>query len=1513
MSQVKSLRLALTNFNRDVVESNGNNDTSKCVKRLLAALQSASKKLSLSSQAHLEISSDQSYTVDVIKCLAKLEEIVFLENTFAETSVLSGLATAFLLYLYLCDTNKAIHLFFKLFERQSICNDLMDFKLGNNLGDVLDATCNVNDLTKVSLLSALLSCSYFVDYLIKFETRVFTQIHRHIIKVCSHRLIHQFHVFKLIQYWFRAFNTHLDALVQREPNLLSDRTILKDTLDQIDNNWEHPVNGVKDCIRTIYSLLLDTFSAFKAKLVRSRGSDRISLDFDLIAEEVIKTSHLSFSSKAKYRKYSALIQLTGWQRVVDTDPNLCSQMLKYLSINSLSTSIIELYKSIIISMRRSNSEDLLDVWSKYFLVNICDTLKSKNKVIHNNVVAHLLPSTLTIVDNSTQLIFDNIRDSHIAEVALIRIAVDLNLAKSVSPPSSWLISILVNSEDIVREEGLSLLIDERYVTERSKVFELLLSFLMTNLNVDNPSFRQKIISKVERFVTKICISLNDKFALYGSYDESDMKAIEFMKKFCRIMSCNLISGASYQKRITSLSLFDVFLNAVSKHNLSFDKHLDLNEIYFLIFLSIVDKDDKVRKISTNMLINFEKTFANSLELDVNTAVDISVIFLNSPRHQESHCGGLFMRYIFSCFSPFIMNGNEISNRLQLIKYMVISCQQQLETAKTDLLASAKHHPIHGWTLALNNCLSQSFINEFGSDNQLTESVNMSIEVCFGCVELMLSHLSHTNPDSSPSFQEMCESLEAVISGQSTEQIDFDDISMSNDFQLLLSLCWLNIKECSFLLANWVHFCQQLNHQIIATRTLHRIGSQLITILSKCRHKGVIEATCIALTKYTTSLIMSKTSKSELINILSQLLSDSLNCLTKSFNSSITRRSAGIALTIQAILTGESEAFAQGYKLDKSLFSETIDQLIEAANTPLPDSIDLRSDLPQTYALHMLWSIVNTASLSRFTINVVEHLLPICIKGFSCNIWQIRNASLQLFGSCCCRMLGQRKTTDVDLLLTEGSTITYSELFSRYPTLLSVINRQFEQSSAKLKSGYLCPQLVPVLSLLASFSAIGYGEPFHYVNTIEHLVRLLANRIWKIRMLSAKALTSLLPITQLQPLLLHLSSQQDLTCNSIHGLMLSVNYLLILKQQIKDNDYQEIKEQFESLHQKLIDRNSECHTLKDVFQEVYREKALKIQFCDLGIQQSQQIQTPPQKLLNTDLVRFLAHIHSKVEFHQSDDIRLEAAKTLYNSIDEILSTIYIEPFDNVFKLIEIVLIILEDEDRIVRTEAEYIALKITNSFNKTSGDSLNFNVAIDCLLMSCVLNQRISVQRLTDYLLNKLESVISLQQLFESEFQFSDVLFEKEDKNVFAQPLFIMSKLAQCLRLVMSKSVIKIEDIRWKRLVEDCRLCLENKSRLELKPLICMSIWKLPKLFVALNSVFLRTELFMYSIESNFDQKLSELKLCDQSRDPSDNGLKSEDSATISQTYKLLLNKFNFLSFIRQNSLSGYSLINLKAN
>ena len=67
-----------------------------------------------------------------------------------------------------------------------------------------------------------------------------------------------------------------------------------------------------------------------------------------------------------------------------------------------------------------------------------------------------------------------------------------------------------------------------------------------------------------------------------------------------------------------------------------------------------------------------------------------------------------------------------------------------------------------------------------------------------------------------------------------------------------------------------------------------------------------------------------------------------------------------------------------------------------------------TDVPATHALHILQGLVHDTNCSK---DINKHLVAItstCINCFSSDNWSVRNASLQLFGAICPRILGQKK-------------------------------------------------------------------------------------------------------------------------------------------------------------------------------------------------------------------------------------------------------------------------------------------------------------------------------------------------------------------------------------------------------------------------------------------------------------------------------------------------------------------------
>jgi hypothetical protein len=299
--------------------------------------------------------------------------------------------------------------------------------------------------------------------------------------------------------------------------------------------------------------------------------------------------------------------------------------------------------------------------------------------------------------------------------------------------------------------------------------------------------------------------------------------------------------------------------------------------------------------------------------------------------------------------------------------------------------------------------------------------------------------------------------------------------------------------------------------------------------------------------------------------------------------------------------------------------------------------------------------------------------------------------------------------------------------------------------------------------------------------------------------------------------------------------------------------------------------------------------------------------------------FLDQIVSSVKFNNSDDIRLFAAKALNSRIIELKMFNNPENSKLIFKLIEILLIILEDEDKTIRSEAENIVPKLMKGNNFIS----SFNVSTDYLLFWFIQNKSINENDLMEFLFSKLDSVISLDEIFRLQEESKEILFEKEEKNVFAEPLFLLFKVSKCLKLLISTTgkYLRITDKSLTKLVSDSQYCLDQKSILELKTLAHFSIWKLPKLFLSISSLYLRIELYFHfsnrhSIQSHdissLTYQIEDLQISYRERVRNSSNcdkLSSSEITVLLETMNLLMSKFPFLSIINSNALLGHSLLN----
>lgn len=922
------------------------------------------------------------------KCLNELNRLVSEESTFPESVTLSALCIAFLLVNYFSHfaskfapetaaSSPAIlascQVYFSLFgeatvqqfdrshlvimfetSRREDSIQLVHSAISAKIKEMQGARLCFRE---VALLSGFLNCSAMFDLFTRHMIDVFLRLHPVLIRLCSMAMIHEFHVLRLLNQYLKAVLEHSQAIREHccqandsyEQLLFS---LVTDTLCQIDNNWESPITGVGNSVKQAYRHLIEL----------CRGSLRESPQLrQFVVEQFKGTLSLPFTCRSKYKKLSTLIQTLATEDI-DTsqieccksarpagnvklcelpfyfgENNFAQQVIHHLSINPLANSIAEFYKSSVTAIRdtyQNEAEKVTLVWSTHWLEAIthifsADSALANSTVVQNTLLAHIFPFTLQNVPNSMSILMAAFSQCSYGQISVVRIFLEKNsllTAEKLLPPRSWLLAMLVDGDDMTRAEALALLVDEKFIhRNRVLVCRLVLCFVRTNLNIDNASFRQRIICKLEQFFSKVIISICDRHNAETSLHQlkdSDRQVLNFVKDTLDVLALSFLPGSSFQRKFTSFSIFSSILALLEKEDgkgafLNLLRQLTTTESPVpwqqLIMLGLVDKDDKIRRLATEVLIQFSKSYltqCSSLVLD-SAHFDATYILaeklLCSPRHQESHIGGLLLKWLLRCHisevTPYKCDTNP---GLSMITSLINKASAfYTNEFRNNLLTSSKCDPLHGYFLALNHSLT--FVSFFdgvlcpkGADSGAFDAILFDgtlrdqvfqpcIQLSLDCLDFFLKLLTPTSTSEcsmeepaeddeldmcSPSFHEMCQSIEAIIRKDSAQFSDENsDVFLSNDFQMILSMCWLNIKENCFLLTtltslfadiiSLVHendsLCTRLaavdgDLYLMSADELLQIGLKIVSVMLRCRHRGVIEASGVSLTKFTRTML-----------------------------------------------------------------------------------------------------------------------------------------------------------------------------------------------------------------------------------------------------------------------------------------------------------------------------------------------------------------------------------------------------------------------------------------------------------------------------------------------------------------------------------------------------------------------------------------------------------------------------------------------------------------------------------
>jgi len=347
-------------------------------------------------------------------------------------------------------------------------------------------------------------------------------------------------------------------------------------------------------------------------------------------------------------------------------------------------------------------------------------------------------------------------------------------------------------------------------------------------------------------------------------------------------------------------------------------------------------------------------------------------------------------------------------------------------------------------------------------------------------------------------------------------------------ELMISFCWLNLKSISLLIMELGSLCS-LHKELLSLDTFTIICNFYESSLIKCRHKGVIEASYTSLTYFA-----KKVSYVPLYwNYLSEWCSRMIHTVTDlQQNASVTKRSAGIPMLVQSILSAEPCSSSN------SLLQHSMLHLLAVAKTPLPQVLDMAVDLTHFNVLNILRAIYRDNVLSNVVLPYVEEGVILTIGGFSSSSWSIRSASSLLLGTLLPRMLGQHSSPE-----ESHHSTSVDVFFSWYPKLTTYFIKCLKEQSVDTFNTIL-PHIIPVLTFLSKLSSTSTTESQRLSMTfIPLLESMLGTSVYVVRDLVASSITAFITTDKVESYVAQLLCKET-SFNKTHSLLLILKKLLV---------------------------------------------------------------------------------------------------------------------------------------------------------------------------------------------------------------------------------------------------------------------------------------------------------------------------------------------------------------------------------
>ncbi|CAD6993872.1 uncharacterized protein LOC101451958 [Ceratitis capitata] len=566
------------------------------------------------------------------------------------------------------------------------------------------------------------------------------------------------------------------------------------------------------------------------------------------------------------------------------------------------------------------------------------------------------------------------------------------------------------------------------------------AFIKAHKNIENAQYRNEILGKIPvivNYVAKTFCKLHDGEGTTTLEDSIQT----FFKQLHQIIETDICSDI-YQPKIFSLRLLDILLKSLYADQLSKNtKNCSLAQNKNLGNFLVAEKVFDAAFLTMELFKLLDDPFGFNDALDLIVGLLKQINFTNveesvrcckefSRRNDVDECAlsTLYARVTVNCCRSM---GHHKSLEY-LLDFALTTLTNVFEDFQADPLqvCKTKNH-LFGFINIAGEVVK-------GIINLTTEKQSEILSLLERVLNLILNLLNSCKSDptkaatNAPSFQDMDESLEMLVKKSS-----YQNGNNSDHRKFLLMSFWLTLKaSCDLATEIGVKYVSTVGNGFNDNQILKLCLDISVTVLTRCRHKGAIEAAGVSIGKLAKNITTHCSPTSEAYSLL-------YNCLDFLLDNkpqvSVTRRGAGFSIMMLHIVKNEQQ---RTRPLLKSVMEKILTLLksFEATGTTTVQTYDRLEAL----LLHYLCVLVRDTELRDAASYYYKDILLVTLKRIEHPEWTEFNAALQLFGALVPKIVGQSPAKDFEAPAgNENNDITYDEIVRKLPTICEYILNYFD--------------------------------------------------------------------------------------------------------------------------------------------------------------------------------------------------------------------------------------------------------------------------------------------------------------------------------------------------------------------------------------------------------------------------------------------------------------------------------------